>query len=153
MIKYILVTSFLVAAFCSKAHDFVSIKTNYICRITLKSDTAFSIKSINVKKAQKIILQNIGNSRFVIVDVRSANEYKGGHISDAINLDFKSLTFLEDLDKLDKSKTYLVYCTAGYRSKRTSLLMIEKKFTSIYNMKGGMMKWKAKNLPVEEPKQ
>jgi rhodanese-related sulfurtransferase len=42
----------------------------------------------------------------------------------------------------------MVYCYGGVRSKKTMELMEKLHFTKVYNVKGGMMKWKAKGLPV-----
>ena len=54
--------------------------------------------------AHNLILQQDGNSNFVIIDVRTTDEYDSGHIEDAINIDY--LNNKDDLLTLDK-KTYL----------------------------------------------
>ena len=52
----------------------------------------------------------------VVLDVRSAGEFYGGHIEGAINIDVEGMTFDGDIAALDKSKTYAVYCHSGRRS-------------------------------------
>ena len=108
------------------------------------SDTS----SIKVNQAYKLIKENTSNPYFVILDVRKPDDFQNGHIANAINIDFKSENFSSRLDSLDKGKTYLINCYGGFRSKNTMGMMEKKGFTKLYNMKGGIMKWRAKKLPV-----
>jgi len=119
----------------------------------IESDTVSFFKDIKVRKAYKLIIENSGNHQFVILDVRSEDEHSEGNIANSININYKSSDFQSKLDILDKSKIYLVYCVAGYRSKKSANIMKDKGFKYIYNMKGGMMKWKAKKLPVVKSSQ
>ncbi len=104
--------------------------------------------SINVNKANKLIKENVSNPNFVVLDVRKPDDFKKEHIANALNIDFKSDDFSSKLDSLDKSKTYLINCYGGFRSKNTMALMEKKGFAKLYNMKGGIMKWRAKRLPT-----
>jgi rhodanese-related sulfurtransferase len=104
--------------------------------------------SIKVNKAYKLIKVNANNLQFVILDVRKPDDFQKDHIANSINIDFKSDNFSSTIDQLDKSKTYLIYCYGGFRSKNTMQLMEKKGFTKIYNMKGGIIKWRAKKLPL-----
>src|SRR3954462_592347 len=74
----------------------------------------------------------------VILDVRTKEEYEGGHIPGAILLDFNSPDFGEKVAKLDKNKTYLVHCAAGGRSARACNKMEKLDFSKLYNLEGGM---------------
>jgi len=114
------------------------------CLNTRNSDTT----SIKVKKAYRLIKANASNPKFVILDVRKPDDFLKEHIENAVNIDFKSGNFSDKLDSLDKSKTYLINCYGGFRSKNTMRMMEEKGFTKLYNMKGGIMKWRAKKLPT-----
>jgi len=67
-------------------------------------------RNIRVKDAYTLIQKNKGNPDFVILDVRTPAEFADEHIENAINLDYYSETFRDDLNKLDKTKTYLIYC-------------------------------------------
>ena len=112
------------------------------------SDTS----SINVNQAYKLIKENTTNPNFVILDVRKPDDFDKEHIASAINIDFKSDDFSTRLDSLDKSKTYLINCYGGFRSKNTMEMMEKRGFTKLYNMKGGIMKWRAKALPLSMDK-
>lgn len=70
----------------------------------------------------------------VILDVRTSDEYKDGHVKNALNLDFYSPNFKSELEKLDKNKQYLVYCRSGNRSGQASRLMQQLGFMHIINM-------------------
>ena len=112
------------------------------------SNSNCDTSSINVNHAYKLIKQNASNTNFIILDVRKPNDFEKEHIANAINIDFKSDDFSSILDSLDKSKTCLINCYGGFRSKNTMGMMEQKGFAKLYNMKGGIMKWRAKKLPV-----
>jgi len=64
--------------------------------------------NITVLEAYNMIIENLDNPDFVILDVRTPKEYDAGHIENCVLIDFKSYTFKEEIDTLDKSYTYLV---------------------------------------------
>lgn len=111
--------------------------------------TDTSLKDVTTRRAFHLINANKQAANFVVIDVRREDEYAQGHIPNAININFKDPGFGERIDSLDRTKTYLVYCVAGYRSKKTQSFMQSKGFTRVINMKGGMMKWKRKKYPIE----
>lgn len=85
--------------------------------------------------------EKIANDNPVIIDVRTADEYEAGHIDNAINLDFYSDNFADQLEKLDKHKPYSIYCRSGNRSGQTLLLMKELGFKDVANLSGGFTAW------------
>ena len=84
----------------------------------------------------------------VVLDVRSAGEFYGGHIEGAINIDVEGMTFDADIAKLDKSKTYAVYCHSGRRSGIAVGKMADVGFTSLFNLDGGIQVWQGAGLPL-----
>lgn len=78
-----------------------------------------------------------------ILDVRNTSEQNNGVIENAILMPLSNL--LKDLEKLDKSKHYLVHCAGGYRSMIASSILKQNDFTNITNVKGGMAKLKELN--------
>ncbi len=105
-------------------------------------------KSILPQESVQLIQNNIDNPEFVILDVRTSAEVSRGKIENSIQLDFYSQSFAADLQKLDKQKTYLVYCRSGNRSGKTLEIMRGMKFKRVYNMIGGFRKWSIQGLPV-----
>lgn len=106
-----------------------------------------TIKNITVEEAHAIIENNENNQSIVIIDVRTPEEFSQEHIKDASNIDFYSDDFKEDLNKLDKSKTYVIHCRSGSRSSQALEIMRELGFREVYNM-GGIIQWKEKGLPT-----
>jgi len=106
------------------------------------------IEDVTLEEAFALIEDNRYNQNFVIIDVRTPEEYASGRIEKAINLDYYSETFADELDKLDKDKTYLIYCRSARRSGQTLDMMAELGFVEVYNMLGGMVQWEAVGLPT-----
>lgn len=73
----------------------------------------------------------------VVLDVRTPAEITAGKVPNALEIDFNSPNFSTELDKLDKSKTYLVYCKVGGRSGKTCEMMSAKGFQKVFGLKGG----------------
>ena len=86
---------------------------------------------------------------FVVIDARTPEEYRGGHIEGAVNIDVSVPSFAGEIAKLNKSKKYLVYCNMGNRSFFASNMMHNAGFNEVFNLQGGTFEWKQNNLPVE----
>ena len=79
---------------------------------------------------------------FVILDVRTREEYENAHIKDARLMDFLADDFKVSLGKLDKTKIYLLHCRSGSRSSSAFALMKRLGFKSVYHLDGGIIAWK-----------
>jgi len=106
------------------------------------------VKDVSPVQANKIIQANKGNANFVIIDVRTPSEYAGGHLTEAVNIDFNASDFKDKVNLLDKNKTYLVYCRTANRSSSAVKVMTELGFKDIYHMTGGITEWQAEGLAV-----
>ena len=84
-----------------------------------------------------------------LVDVRTPEEYKDGYIADFQNIDYLSPTFEKEIEKLDKSKPVIVYCKSGNRSGKCAAKMKEKGFVKVYDLDGGIAKWKFKGYNIK----
>lgn len=98
-------------------------------------------KSVNATEFAKIIAG--GNVQ--IVDVRTAEEFAGGHLENAQNMDVKSENFEKKTSTLSKDKTVVVYCRSGARSKVAAQKLAEKGYTVI-ELDGGILTWKGKTV-------
>jgi rhodanese-related sulfurtransferase len=58
-------------------------------------------------------------------------------------------TFQEEIEKLYKNKPVIVYCKSGNRSGKSCKIMQEKGFVKIYDLEGGIEKWKYEGNEVE----
>jgi rhodanese-related sulfurtransferase len=78
----------------------------------------------------------------IILDVRTPEECEEGIIPDAINIDiYKGQGFIYDVQELDASKNFYVYCKAGGRSAQACSIMNELGIENAYNLMGGFMNW------------
>ncbi len=83
-----------------------------------------------------------------ILDVRTDPEFQREHLRDAVNLDVSLGVFGDRVARFDRQKTYLVYCQIGTRSARAAQIMSDLGFAKVYNMRGGIAKWKDAGYPV-----
>ncbi len=83
-----------------------------------------------------------------VIDVRTPGEYSSGHVEGAKNIDIYSPTFQEQINQLDKSKNYYVYCKSGGRSGKAQKLMQEMGFTKVCNVNGGVTKLHADGVKL-----
>lgn len=88
------------------------------------------------------IAQLEADDNAVILDVRTEDECDEGIIPNAINIDIhKGQGFISEIENLDKSKNYYVYCRSGARSAKACEIMNELGFDNAYNLLGGMLDW------------
>jgi rhodanese-related sulfurtransferase len=85
-------------------------------------------------------LENDENA--IILDVRTEDECNDGIIENAIMIDInKGQYFINEIESLDKSKNYYVYCRSGVRSAKACDIMNELGFENAYNLLGGFIQW------------
>lgn len=92
-------------------------------------------------------VENVGANDFIkkikepgviVVDVRSEEEFRDGHLQGAINIDVNSPSFEKMIAGLDKTITYAIYCRSGNRSTIAYEKMLNAGFTNLINFnKGG----------------
>ena len=83
-----------------------------------------------------------GDANAYILDVRTPEEVEEGYIPGSTNIDiYLGQGFLDELEKLDKSKNYYVYCRSGNRSGQACALMNNMGFKNAFNLEGGFMNW------------
>lgn len=118
----------------------------YFDRGLLSQEKRF--KHLTVGEAAAMLQVKKNEPDFVLLDVRTPQEFAGERLENAVNLDYYGLDFRESLDRLDKGKVYLVYCRTGRRSSLTLMIMEELGFREAYNVLGGIVQWKAEGLPL-----
>lgn len=82
-----------------------------------------------------------------VVDVRTPREFRNGHLKNAMNIDWNADDFSEKAKTLDTDTPIFVYCMSGPRSRAAAAKLREMGFKEVYEMQGGMMKWRNANLP------
>jgi rhodanese-related sulfurtransferase len=116
--------------------------------VTESGAAAFHYGDINNTIALTVIQSSKDDDKFVILDVRTPEEFSDGHIEGAINIDYYADGFKKKLAALPRNKTYLIYCRSGNRSGTTMSLMKSLGFNAVFNMLGGMNEWIRQGNPV-----
>jgi len=104
--------------------------------------------NLSPAESRDLIGKRAADGNFVLLDVRTPKEFQEERISGAVGIDFLSKTFREEFSKLDRGKTYLVYCRTGNRSNGALKVMKEEGFRDVYHLGGGITKWKEAGLPT-----
>ena len=105
--------------------------------VTEVKDNTPIYKNVTAEEFKDLLKTNPGT----LVDVRTAEEFKGGYIRGAINIDYFSPTFKDDISTIDKSKPVYVYCRSGNRSGKAMLILQDLGYNEVYNLIGGYSQW------------
>lgn len=107
--------------------------------INCQGQPSKSVQTINAKSfAEK--LKSTENPQ--LIDVRTSEEFNTEHIDHAKNINWHGTDFVAQVSKLDKTKPVFVYCKIGGRSSQAGNKLVELGFNEVYNLDGGIMKWK-----------
>ena len=94
---------------------------------------------LDVKDYKKAVI----NKKVQLVDVRTASEFKKGHLGQAMNIDFyDKQSFETSFEKLDKKQPVYLYCRSGFRSKKAAKRLLDMGFNKVYDLKGGLNNWR-----------
>ena len=85
-----------------------------------------------------------------LIDVRTPEEFREGHLEKAINIDITADNFDTKVATLNKEKPIMVYCKSGGRSARASARLKDLGFKNITDLDGGIMNWKSENKKIIE---
>ena len=92
--------------------------------------------------------QKITEPGVIVLDVRTPEEFASGHIEGALNIDFNSGNFANEITRLNPSETYAVYCRSGSRSGQAASIMHKAGFHDVSNLNGGVIDWTDAGLPL-----
>lgn len=102
----------------------------------------FIFRDMNTNRildSEDLISKYKNTQNAILIDVRTPIEFDGGHIEGAVNLDYQNPNFINEVKKLDKDKTYFVYCRSGNRSSKSISIMKNYGIKDIYDLKGGII--------------
>ena len=117
--------------------------------IQISASIEGDFSNISSKNANYLIQKNRDNENFVILDVRTPEEFSEGQIENAINIDYYSEKFEEEIQKLDKNKRYFCYCKKGGRSGKSLKIMNKFGFKfALYNLEEGIIGWEKSGFPI-----
>ncbi len=105
--------------------DFSSMVDSYL---------SYTVPLISVEDLNEI------KTNVILLDTREKEEFEVSHIPGALHLGYDTPNTAL-IDKLDKSKTVVVYCSIGYRSEKIGELLQEKGFRNVLNLYGSIFEW------------
>ncbi len=85
-----------------------------------------------------------------ILDIRTPEEFAGGHLAGAINIDYYADDFEDRLAALDLDVPYVMYCNSGNRSGNSLPVMDSLGFQEVYELDGGIQAWFGAGLPIDQ---
>ena len=122
-------------------------KTNKTNKTTTSNSTANTngaktneIRHVSMNDIVKIMEEN---KDYVIVDVRTPDEYAEGHIPNAINIQNETINETVYNKLKDKNQLILIYCRSGSRSRQAAYKMQKLGYTNLVDF-GGIINWKGK---------
>jgi len=104
-------------------------------------------KEVNSKQAYAMLQKDI---KLILVDVRTPEEFKEGHIKGAINIDIRQEDAFSKIDKLNRNSECLVYCRTNHRSGMAVDHMMKSGFKTVYQMMDGFPGWEANKLTIQK---
>ena len=118
-----------------KNNTAIADNTTTECNSTTKESVTYM--QIEANEAMKLMETE---SNYIILDVRTPEEYAELHIPDAINIPNESINN-DDIPELpDKDQLILVYCRSGNRSKQAAEKLVNLGYTNIVEF-GGIIDW------------
>ena len=117
---------------------------------TISLQAQSGIHNITVHQADSLIMARADNPDFVILDIRTPAEFDKGHIENSEMLNFLNKKGKKAIFKLDKKKSYLIYCRSGGRSGNLLKKMKNRRFKEVYNMLGGIKAWTKEGYKLTE---
>ena len=111
---------------------FFSLLLVYSCQI---------FESTEISVISDVQFIEIQDTDYILVDVRTNEEYELGHIQDAINFDYYSESFQKEILSLDKSASIVLYCRTQNRSTKTANYLKENGYKEIAVLEGGITSW------------
>jgi len=100
--------------------------------------------TINAEKFK----EKADSGNYIILDVRTPEEYNTGHIENAELFDVYDPNIMKRLEALDREKSYLVYCFSASRSAGVLEMMESLGFKTVFELEMGLMGWKRSGYPV-----
>lgn len=115
---------------------------------TKNTDSGVPSSATNIKEVSPIEAQRaVSKAYSQFIDVRTPEEYAGGHAARAENIPLDTLN--AGFDKLEKSEPVYVICQTGNRSKKAADILKEAGFKNVQNVTGGTVAWQAAGLQME----
>lgn len=123
--KYIIIGAFVVFA--------------VLLGVMISNTTTSTTSAHTLVSGESFIKEYQQTADAVLVDVRTPSEFLAGHLAGAVNIDFENSSFATEIQKLDKTKPYFIYCRSGNRSGQATAIMEKEGIEKITELQGGII--------------
>ncbi|WP_448607053.1 rhodanese-like domain-containing protein [Paenimyroides ceti] len=106
----------------------------------------FGITTATAQQASFIRAQDVSavqQQDYLLIDVRTPEEYQEGTIPSAINIDVENDAFRSEVEKIDKNTPLIIFCKLGGRSETAAEILSNIGFTNVKEIEGGFEAWRA----------
>lgn len=104
-------------------------------------------KGVLISPSNAIRLMN-NHDDAIVIDTRSAADFKNGHIKGAKSMPLAELSKSIEKIEQNKDKPVLIYCNSGSTAVRAVKQLKDAGFENISNLEGGIAAWKDANMPL-----
>lgn len=111
------------------------------------SNNQRAVTTIDVKEAHEWLADP--NASWMVIDVRTPEEFRTGHLKNAQLMNFYDPGFRNQLLNMNRHQPYIIYCRSGNRSKKALNMMQELGFKNAYDIGGGIKAWRKAGYPTE----
>lgn len=99
--------------------------------------------------ASPYLIERVKNNDWMLIDVRSPDDFASGHIPGAVNMPHESINdYLTELEP-HKDKPIIIYCQSGKSAKLAMKFLQDLDFSEVMHLEGDMLGWNASHLPVD----
>ena len=133
----------IIAGFAAVACAFL-----FLPQVLCAQDAAGEYPNLSPAEARDLLGKRSGDPGFVLLDVRTRKEFDAERIAGAVIVDYNSPSFRDNIAKLDRRKSYLVYCRTGNRTNGAVKVMRELGFPNVSVFPGGITQWKEAGFPT-----
>ena len=104
------------------------------------------VRSVPVSQAVRMV----NHDSALIIDVREPDEFRSGHIPNAINIPLGSLrSRMGEIEKF-RDRPLVISCRTSQRSAKAAMTLRRHDFRSVHILAGGILAWQSENLPTEK---
>ena len=128
-------------------HWFLTGTLVLLLALLFQSGSGKVVKGIETLTTQECV-QKINKENAVLIDIRNADSFGGGHIVNSLNITLNDLQDSTKQIQKYKSKPIIVICAAGVSAIRAAQFLKEKQFNDTFVLKGGIQAWVEAELPL-----
>ncbi|MBI4083084.1 MAG: rhodanese-like domain-containing protein [Candidatus Lambdaproteobacteria bacterium] len=114
-------------------------------RLGLQGSANASVQHVGPAEALALLRSD---PKVVLVDVRTPQEFRAGHLKGALNVELDRLEALAPALLADRNAHLVVYCHSGNRSAFAVTILERMGYTYLVNMTGGIVAWARNGYPV-----